>query len=101
MTLQRILIPAYDFKPLLGGVANYVHELAVQFSRRARVHVVSRKLPGMQEVDRELPYTITRTPVPSSPVFATALFPRTLRQVIRREPPDAILGPMWLPDGAA
>jgi phosphatidylinositol alpha-1,6-mannosyltransferase len=101
MTLQRILIPAYDFKPLLGGVANYVHELAVQFSRRARVHVVSRKLPGMEEFDRDLPYTITRIPVPYSAVFATPLFTRTLRQVIRREPPDAILCPMWLPDGAA
>jgi phosphatidylinositol alpha-1,6-mannosyltransferase len=101
MTLQRILIPAYDFKPLLGGVANYVHELAVQFSRRASVHVVSRKLPGMEEFDRDLPYTITRIPVPYSAVFATPLFTRTLRQVIRREPPDAILCPMWLPDGAA
>ena len=101
MTLQRILIPAYDFKPLLGGVANYVHELAVQFSRRARVHVVSRKLPGMEEFDRDLPYAITRIQVPYSAVFATPLFTRTLRQVIRREPPDAILCPMWLPDGAA
>jgi phosphatidyl-myo-inositol dimannoside synthase len=101
MTLQRILIPAYDFKPLLGGVANYVHELAVQFSRRARVHVVSRKLPGMEEFDRDLPYRITRIRVPYSAIFATPLFARTLREMIRREPPDAILCPMWLPDGAA
>jgi phosphatidyl-myo-inositol dimannoside synthase len=101
MTLQRILIPAYDFKPLLGGVANYVHELAVQFSRRARVHVVSRKLPGMEEFDRDLPYEITRIGVPYSAVFATPLFARVLREAIRREPPDAILCPMWLPDGAS
>jgi phosphatidylinositol alpha-1,6-mannosyltransferase len=101
MTLPRILIPAYDFKPLLGGVANYVHELAVQFSRRARVHVVSRKLPGMEEFDRELPYAITRIRTPYSAVLAAPLFTRILRQVIRREPPDAILCPMWLPDGAA
>jgi len=101
MTLQRILIPAYDFKPLLGGVANYVHELAVQFSRRARVHVVSRKLPGMEEFDRDLPYQITRIRVPYSAMFAAPLFARTLREMIRREPPDAILCPMWLPDGAA
>jgi phosphatidyl-myo-inositol dimannoside synthase len=101
MTLQRILIPAYDFKPLLGGVANYVHELAVQFSRRARVHVVSRKLPGMEDFDRDLPYEITRIRVPYSAVFATPLLARTLREVIRREPPDVILCPMWLPDGAA
>jgi phosphatidylinositol alpha-1,6-mannosyltransferase len=101
MTLQRILIPAYDFKPLLGGVANYVHELAVQFSRRVRVHVVSRKLPGMEEFDRDLPYAVTRIRVPYSAVFATPLFTRTLRDAIRRDPPDAILCPMWLPDGAA
>jgi phosphatidyl-myo-inositol dimannoside synthase len=101
MTPQRILIPAYDFKPLLGGVANYVHELAVQFSHRAEVHVVSRKLPGMEEFDRHLPYRVTRIRVPYSAVFATPLFARTLRELIRREPPDAILCPMWLPDGAA
>ena len=101
MTLPRILIPAYDFKPLLGGVANYVHELAMQFSRRARVHVVSRKLPGMEEFDRDLPYAITRIRVPYSAALATPLFARTLREAIRREPPDAILCPMWLPDGAA
>ncbi len=101
MTLQRILIPAYDFKPLLGGVANYVHELAVQFSRRSRVHVVSRKLPGMEEFDRNLPYEITRIRVPYSALIAAPLFARTLRELIRREPPDAILCPMWLPDGAA
>jgi len=71
MTLPRILIPAYDFKPLLGGVANYVHELAVQFSRQARVHVVSRKLPGMEEFDRDLPYAITRIRVPYSAAFAS------------------------------
>ena len=34
-------------------------------------------------------------------MFATPLFARTLREMIRREPPDAILCPMWLPDGAA
>jgi phosphatidylinositol alpha-1,6-mannosyltransferase len=101
MTLQRILIPAYDFKPLLGGVANYVHELALQFSRQAKVHVVSRKLPGMEEFDRDLPYEITRIKVPYSALFATPLFTRALREAIRREPPDAILCPMWLPDGAA
>jgi len=101
MTLPRILIPAYDFKPLLGGVANYVHELAVQFSRRARVHVVSRKLPGMEEFDRDLPYQITRIRVPYSAMLATPLFGRVLREEIRRAPPDAILCPMWLPDGAA
>src|SRR6476619_4742969 len=101
MKLPRILIPAYDFKPLLGGVANYVHELAGQFSRRARVPVVSRKLPGMEEFDRELPYAVTRLRTPYSAVLATPLFTRILRQLIRREPPDAILCPMWLPDGAA
>ena len=101
MTLQRILIPAYDFKPLLGGVANYVHELAVQFSRRARVHVVSRKLPGMEDFDRGLPYAITRIRTPYSAVFTTPLFTRVLREEIRREPPDAVFCPMWLPDGAA
>ena len=28
MKEKSILIPAYDFKPLLGGIANYGHELA-------------------------------------------------------------------------
>ena len=101
MHQRTILIPAYDFKPLLGGVANYGHELAVQFSKRARVHVVSRKLPGMEEFDRNLPYKITRIRTPRSGLLSFPLFARTLRSLIRQEPPDAIFCPMWFPDGAA
>jgi phosphatidylinositol alpha-1,6-mannosyltransferase len=101
MTEKTILIPAYDFKPLLGGVANYGHELAMQFSKQARVHVVSRKLPGMEDFDRNLPYRITRIRTPQSGVLSFPLFARTLRELIRLQPPDAIFCPMWFPDGAA
>jgi phosphatidylinositol alpha-1,6-mannosyltransferase len=98
---KTILIPAYDFKPLLGGVANYGHELAVQFSRRARVHVLGRKLPGMEEFDKTLPYTITRIRTPQSGLLSFPLFARTLRRLIQHQPPDAIFCPMWFPDAAA
>lgn len=98
---RLILIPAYDFKPLLGGVANYVHELAVQFTRRARVHVVSRKLPGMEAFDRGLPYEVTRIRTPYSALLSIPLFARALRDAIRRRRPDAVFCPMWLPDGLA
>jgi phosphatidylinositol alpha-1,6-mannosyltransferase len=101
MNEKTILIPAYDFKPLLGGVANYGHELAVQFSKRARVHVLSRKLPGMEDFDQNLPYRITRIPTPRSGVFSYPLFVRALRPLVRREPPDAVFCPLWFPDGAA
>jgi phosphatidylinositol alpha-1,6-mannosyltransferase len=101
MTKKTILIPAYDFKPLLGGVANYGHELAVQFSRWARVHVVSRKLRGMEEFDQHLPYEISRINAPHSALLSFPLFARALRRVIRLQPPDAIFCPMWFPDGAA
>jgi phosphatidylinositol alpha-1,6-mannosyltransferase len=101
MQEKSILIPVYDFKPLLGGVANYTHELAVQFSQRARVHVVSRKLPGMEEFDRDLPYQITRITVPHSTLISYPLFTRAVRGVIRQQRPDAMFCPTWLPDGAA
>jgi phosphatidyl-myo-inositol dimannoside synthase len=101
MKQKTIIIPVYDFKPLLGGVANYVHELAVQFSRRARVHVLSRKLPGMEEFDQDLPYQITRIAVPTSTWGSYPLFARALRSIMRHQPPDAIFCPTWLPDGAA
>jgi phosphatidylinositol alpha-1,6-mannosyltransferase len=101
MKAKTILMPAYDFKPLLGGVANYSHELAVQFSKRARVHVVSRKLPGMEEFDRDLPYEITRIRTPHSALLSFPLFARTLRRLIRAQPPDVVFCPTWLPDGAA
>jgi len=101
MTQKTIIIPVYDFKPLLGGVANYVHELAVQFSRRARVHVLSRKLPGMEEFDRNLPYQITRIAVPTSTLMSYPVFARELRTILGRQRPDAIFCPTWLPDGAA
>ena len=89
MRERTILIPAYDFKPLLGGVANYAHELAVLFSKRARVHVVSRKLPGMEDFDQNLPYTITRIRTPHSALISIPLFARPLRPLIRAHPPDA------------
>jgi phosphatidylinositol alpha-1,6-mannosyltransferase len=101
MNEKTILIPAYDFKPLLGGVANYGHELAVQFSTRARVHVLSRKLPGMEEFDQGLPYKVSRIRTPHSALLSFPLFARTLRRLIRLHPPDAVFCPMWLPDGAA
>ncbi|HEX2250267.1 MAG TPA: glycosyltransferase family 4 protein [Gemmatimonadales bacterium] len=101
MTNKTILMPAYDFKPLLGGVANYSHELAVQFSKCARVHVVSRKLDGMEEFDRDLPYKITRIRTPQSALLSTPLFARILRTLIRAQRPDAVFCPTWLPDGAA
>ena len=101
MPEKTILIPAYDFKPLLGGVANYGHELALQFSKRARVHVLGRELPGTPAFDRNLPYAITRIRTPQSGLLSFPLFARTLRTLIQREPPDAIFCPMWFPDGAA
>jgi len=101
MKQKTILIPVYDFKPLLGGVANYVHELAVQFSRQARVHVISRKVPGIEEFDQDLPYQITRIAVPTSTLGSYPLFARALREVMRDQPPDALFCPTWLPDGAA
>ena len=101
MNEKTILIPAYDFKPLLGGVANYGHELAVQFSKRARVHVLSRKLPGMEEFDQGLPYKVSRIRAPHSALVSFPIFARTLRRLIRLHPPDAVFCPMWFPDGAA
>jgi phosphatidyl-myo-inositol dimannoside synthase len=101
MKQKTILIPAYDFKPLLGGVANYGHELAVQFSRQARVQVLSRKLPGMEEFDKNLPYEITRIRTPESGLLSFPLFARALRRMIRLQPPGAVFCPMWFPDGAA
>jgi phosphatidylinositol alpha-1,6-mannosyltransferase len=101
MNQKSILIPAYDFKPLLGGVANYGHELAVQFSKSARVHVVSRELPGMEEFDRNLPYELTRIRAPYSALGSYPLFARAMRRIIQRDPPDAIFCLMWFPDAAA
>lgn len=101
MKQKTILIPVYDFKPLLGGVANYVHELAVQFSRRARVHVISRRVPGMEEFDQDLPYQITRIAVPTSTLGSYPFFARALREFMRQQRPDALFCPTWLPDGAA
>ncbi len=101
MKQPTILMPAYDFKPLLGGVANYGHELAVQFSKRARVQVVSRKLPGIEDFDHDLPYQISRIRTPYSALLSLPLFARTLRGMIRHRPPDTIFCPLWFPDGAA
>jgi phosphatidyl-myo-inositol dimannoside synthase len=101
MSQPTILMPAYDFKPALGGVANYGHELAVQFSKRARVHVIGRTLPGTAAFDADLPYTITRIRTPDSALLSIPLFAWALRRLIRAQTPDAVFCPTWLPEGAA
>jgi phosphatidyl-myo-inositol dimannoside synthase len=63
--------------------------------------VVSRKLPGMEEFDQNLPYKITRIRTPQSALLSFPLFAGTLRRLIRLQPPDAIFCPMWFPEGAA
>ena len=100
MKEKSILIPAYDFKPLLGGVANYGHELAVQLSRRARVYVLTRKLDGMDELIRpalrHYPYPRTAQRGARLPVVCQGVGP-----LVGLYQPDAVFCPMWFPDGAA
>src|SRR5215212_5218735 len=101
MNRPTILMPAYDFKPLLGGIANYGHELAVRFSREARVHVIGPDMPGSAEFDRDLPYEVTRIRLPQSGLLSYPRFVRALRGLMPAAPPDAMFCPMWFPDAAA
>lgn len=54
---MNILIVAFDFKPLIGGVAEYTHQVVSFFSERGHnVIVFSPHMEGDKEFDKNCAY---------------------------------------------
>lgn len=99
---HKILIPAYDFKPALGGVANYVHEIASAWSKMGHsITVLARKHPQSESFDSHAPYKVIRIQSPQTAIFSLIPFSFAIRKFVNFETPDFIFCPLWFPDAAA
>lgn len=98
---MKILIPSYDFKPMLGGVANYVHEVASLLSTAhgAQVTVIARHHDHAKDFDAKVPYKVVRISSPTS-AFASQL-PFIIKNLTESAFYDRILCPLWFPDAAS
>ncbi len=101
--LKKILIPAFDFKPALGGVAHYVHEVlhTLKNLQNYDVRVIAREQFQAPEYDAQSPFPIFR--IKTSPLATAALpqWSQALRQQIIEWRPDHILCPLWYPDAVS
>ncbi|MBY0315004.1 MAG: glycosyltransferase family 4 protein [Bdellovibrionales bacterium] len=102
MIQKKILIPSYDFKPALGGVANYVHEVATSWAKLGhKVTVLARTQEGDKAFDEQVPYTVVRIPTPQTAILTLPMFSKNIRWLSETLEPDFIFCPLWFPDGAA
>lgn len=95
---MKILIPSYDFKPMLGGVANYVHEVASHLSveHSQTVKVIARKMSGDLNFDSTVPYTVERIATAQMAFTSQWAF---IKKLIKEIPHyDVIFCPLWFPD---
>lgn len=99
---KHILIPSYDFKPALGGVAHYVHELASQWVELGyEVTILARAQEGDHAFDLEQKYKVIRINTAQTAILTLPTFAKNIRKLCTELEPDFIFCPLWFPDGAA
>ncbi|MBY0383514.1 glycosyltransferase family 4 protein [bacterium] len=103
MGSKKILVPSFDFKPLLGGVANYVHEvcLALKTEHHCEIEILARQLPGCQTYDQSSPFKIHRLTTPDTAFLALPKWTFEIQKIIKATKPDLIFCPLWFPDATA
>jgi phosphatidyl-myo-inositol dimannoside synthase len=103
MPYQKILVPSFDFKPSLGGVAHYTHELltTLKNEHNFQIHVLARDLPESRTYDQSSGFSISR--IKTSPIAALALpfWAWEIKKLIEKFKPDFIFCPLWFPDASA
>lgn len=100
---RKILVPSFDFKPLLGGVAHYVHELltVLRNEHDCDIYILARQLPEASTYDQTSPFKITRVSTPSTAVFALPQWIWHIQKMQKAINPDLIFCPLWFPDASA
>lgn len=99
---KKIFIPSYDFKPALGGVANYVHEIALAWTKMGhQVLILARAQDGDTTFDSKVPYKVIRIRTPKMAFLSVPFFTRHIRSLAADFKPNYIYCPLWFPDGAA
>jgi phosphatidyl-myo-inositol dimannoside synthase len=102
MTL-KILVTAYDYRPMTGGVATCAFELSKALSRAEGVslRLLAPEMPGADEFDGHGFYPSTRVPLSKRSEVAALQLIRPLAREIRDWGPDAVLSFLWLPEAVS
>jgi len=100
---KKILIPAFDFKPALGGVAHYTHELisALKDLGGVDIRVLARTQTNQESYDNSSPFPIYRITTPGTATLALKSWSHAIHTHIKTWQPDLILCPLWFPDAVA
>lgn len=83
----NILFIAFDYKPNLGGVAEYTHELARHlFISGHKVKVIAKKINGWEEFDRQVDFEIIRADCePSKKLYTRFRFFNHIYSLIKND----------------
>lgn len=99
---MRLLIPTYDYKPMLGGIAAYIFELATEFARQGSdVLLLTRKMPNSEQWDQNVPFETRRFYSPQLALGSVPFMVNALKENIDSFKPDAIFCPLWFPDAVS
>ncbi len=100
---KKILVPSFDFKPQLGGVAHYVHELMTVLHNEYHldIHILARQAPGAAAYDAVSPFKITRIKTPEMAALALPRWTKAVWKMQKNLKPDFIFCPLWFPDATS
>jgi phosphatidylinositol alpha-1,6-mannosyltransferase len=93
MSAPRLCIVTNDFPPRIGGINDYVHQLARRLPAGS-VTVFASTSPGADVFDRAFVHEVIR--LPTGMMLPTPAVRRELHAVLKRQRPDLVLfGALW------
>jgi phosphatidyl-myo-inositol dimannoside synthase len=100
---KKIFVPSFDFKPQLGGVAHYVHELMTVLHNEYHcdIHILARQAANASTYDKSSPFQITRIQTPNMAALALPQWALAVWRLQKQLKPNAIFCPLWFPDASA
>lgn len=103
MNGKKILVPSFDFKPQLGGVAHYTHELlsVLHNEYHCDIQILARQQPEDQTYDQFCKMKVHRVPTPQTAVLSLPQWTWHVLQLKKTFRPDLIFCPLWFPDATA
>jgi phosphatidylinositol alpha-1,6-mannosyltransferase len=99
----RILVTAYDFRPMLGGIATCASEICESLSQfpDIEIRVIAKSMPGSKEFDQKQNYEVRRIALHHRPEFSIFKLTSAIQTEVRDFAPDAILNFLWLPEAVS
>ncbi len=100
---KKILVPSFDFKPLLGGVAHYTHELltVLRDEYKCDIQILARQQAESQTYDQLCGMKVHRISTPQTAVLSLPQWTWKILQLKKSFQPDLIFCPLWFPDATA